>query len=213
MPVMKRADPEFVLADPVSADAEAFGRLRARLLLSPWGEAPHRALAVVSADEGDGRSYVCANLAASISQMGRRTLLVDADLRRPRQHKLFSTGNDRGLTTCLAGLEPVECKRSVPGFPFLSIVPAGPMADNALDRIHSPAFATWMQHAMRDYDFVVLDTPSANANLEALAIAAIARYALVVGRNGQSRVRSVQSLLEALAHAGVQVTGIVMNDH
>lgn len=210
---MKIADREFVLADPQSADAEAFGLLRARLLLGTWGEAPHRALAVVSADQGDGRSYVCANLAASISQMGRRTLLVDADLRRPRQHQLFSTGNDRGLSTCLASREPVECTHSVSGFPFLSIVPAGPMPDNPLEWIHSPAFATWMQHAMRDYDLVVVDTPSASANLEALAIAAIARYALVVGRNGQSRVRSVQFLLESLADAGVQVAGIVMNDH
>jgi capsular exopolysaccharide synthesis family protein len=210
---MKAPDCEFVLSDPLSADAEAFAALRAKLLLGPWGEAPHRALAVVSADEGDGRTYVSANLAASISQMGRRTLLVDADLRRPRQHELFSTGNERGLSTCLAGRQPVDCTHSVAGFPFLSIVPAGPLPDNPIEHIHSPAFATWMQHAMRDYDLVIVDTPSANANVEALAIAAIARYALVVGRNGLSRVRSVQFLLDALSQAGVQVAGIAMNDH
>lgn len=210
---MKTADPEFVVANPASADARAFGQLRAKLLLGPWGEAPHRALAVVSTDEGDGRSYVCANLAASISQMGRRTLLVDADLRRPRQHELFQADNGHGLSTCLMGLEPADCTHRVPGFPFLSVVPAGPTPDNPLEQIHSPAFATWMQHAMRDYDFVIVDTPSANDNMEALAIASIARHALVIGRNGQSRVRSVQSLLESLGHAGVHVTGIVMNDH
>jgi len=208
---MKRADPEFVVSNPLSADAAAFGVLRAKLLLGQWGEGAHRALAVVSADDGDGRSYVSANLAASISQMGRRTLLVDADLRRPRQHELFAADNERGLSTCLTTGETVV--HAVRGFPFLSVVTAGPLPENPLAQICSPAFATWMQHAMRDYDLVVLDSPAASEYVEALAIASIARYALVVGRNGQSRIRAVQSLLDSLGHAGVQVTGIVMNDH
>jgi protein-tyrosine kinase len=210
---MRPADSEFVVLDPLSADAEAFAVLRAKLLLGPWGEAPHRALAVVSADDGDGRSYVCANLAASMSQMGRRTLLVDASFRRPRQHELFDVDNEHGLSTCLASRQPVDCIHRIAGFPFLSVVPAGPVPQSPLEHIHSPFFATWMKHMMRDYDIVLVDTPAASEHVEALAIAYIARYALVVGRNGQSRVRSVQSLLDSLAQAGVQVTGIVMNDH
>lgn len=210
---MNMVEDELVVSDPASADAEAFRQLRARLLMGPWGEGSHRALAVLSTDRGDGRSYVCANLAASLSQLGRRTLLVDADSRHPRLHEIFDVENDRGLSTCLAEPDGPDCAQRVRGFPFLSILPAGPLPASPRERVHTPEFAAWMQRATREYDLVVLDTPCAQGDMEALAIAALARYALLLGRNGQSRLRSVQSLLAALADAGVHVTGVVMNDH
>ena len=98
-------NPELVAAvEPFSKQTEAFRGIRSQLLLSAMGrEHRRRALAVLSANTGDGRSYFAANLAIVFSQLGGRTLLVDADMRTPRQHLIFNVPNDTGLSSLLSG--------------------------------------------------------------------------------------------------------------
>ncbi|MBX9717250.1 MAG: hypothetical protein K2X36_00195, partial [Microbacteriaceae bacterium] len=90
--------------DPFGPQAEAFREMRSQLVLDALsGQGPRRALAVLSASDGEGKSYFAANMAIALSQLGGRTLLIDGDMRRPRQHSLFGIDAHNGLSNVLAG--------------------------------------------------------------------------------------------------------------
>jgi receptor protein-tyrosine kinase len=98
------ADRAAAAADRFGEQAEAFRELRSRLLIEVMRDGPRCALAIVSADMGDGKTYLAANLAVSFSQLGERTLLIDADVRTPRQHHVLGIKqNGVGLSSVLAG--------------------------------------------------------------------------------------------------------------
>ena len=129
---------------PIGGDPATFRLLRDKLLAGPWGEAIHRALAVVSVDPGDGRSYVCADLALSLSQLGRRTLLIDADTERPSLHALFSADNSRGLSDLLLSrAEPAACIRPLPALPLLALLPSGPLPAQPLRLQRQRPLRSW----------------------------------------------------------------------
>ena len=197
----------------MAGDPAAFGLLRDKLLAGPWGQDLHRALAVVSASAGDGRSHVSASLAVSLSQMGRRTLLIDADTARPSLHLMFSVDNSRGLSDVLSGARPATCIQLLPASPLLSLLPSGRLPARPLKLLRGKALANLVRVATRDFDHVIMDTPAADERPEALAIAVAAGFALVLGRNHTHPLRSVQGLVDSLVKAGVQVTGVVLNDH
>ncbi|HYD75994.1 CpsD/CapB family tyrosine-protein kinase [Ramlibacter sp.] len=191
-------------------DPEAFGLLRDKLLAGPWGSAARRALAIVSVHPGDGRSYVCASLAISLGLLGRRTLLIDADTARPSLHRLFGADNHRGLSDVLAGVERASCIQPLSAVPMVSLLPSGPLASMPPQET---ALAELVKGATGDFDHVILDTPPADVRPEALAIAEAAGFALVLACGGSSPLASVRNLVDALVNAGVQVTGVVVNDH
>lgn len=194
-------------------DPEAFRPLRDKLLAGPWGGPVRRALAVVSARSGDGRSYVCASLALSLGLLGRRTLLIDADTARPALHVLFGADNSRGLFDVLRGAQRAACIQPLPAVPLLSLLPCGPLPPQPLKLLQTAAFADLLQVTASEFDHVILDTPPAGRRREALAIAAAAGFALVVGRDGPNPLGPVQGLVDSLVNAGVQVTGVLINEH
>ena len=115
--------------DPDSAAVEHLRALRSQLMLR-WFEndARQAALAVVSPGSGEGRSYITANLAVLFSQLGKRTLLIDADLRRPRQHHIFGLPGRVGLSGVLAGRAGWDAVCEIKSLPDLSVLPAGATA-------------------------------------------------------------------------------------
>src|SRR5213592_2290785 len=118
---------ELVVAyEPFHPRAEELRALRTQLLMR-WSKAGvrHRVLAIVSPGPGEGRSYVAANLAAGFSQLGERTLLIDADLRAPRQHRIFDVPDRIGLSAILSGRADRSAVVPVPQFSTLSLLPAG----------------------------------------------------------------------------------------
>jgi protein-tyrosine kinase len=116
--------------DPNSAAVEHLRELRSQLMLR-WFEndARQAALAVVSPGTGEGRSYITANLAVLFSQLGKRTLLIDADLRRPRQHRIFGLPGRIGLSSVLAGRAGWDAVSEIKSLPGLWVLPAGNWAD------------------------------------------------------------------------------------
>lgn len=197
-------------------DPAAFALLRDKLIAGPWGRAARRALAVVSVDPGDGRSYVCSNLAVSLGLLGRRTLLIDADTVRPSLHRLFGVDNSRGLSDVLGGAPRATCIQLLPAAPMVSLLAAGPLPAAPLKPAQGDALAELVQGATEAFDHVILDTPAAGRQpqaSQALHIAMAAGFALVVGRDGPSPLGPLRGLVDLLVNAGVQVTGIVINDH
>ncbi len=176
---------------------------------------PRCALAVVSPDIGDGKSYLAANLAVSFSQLGERTLLVDADVRTPRQHEVLGVRqNGAGLTSVLAGITDArELVHEVPGLPHLYLAPAGPIPPNPVELLQRPRFAGLLRELLAEFDHVVVDTPAAVRGADSRVIAARCGAALVVARDGRSRMAPLESLVGALARGPAQLAGVVVNEH
>jgi protein-tyrosine kinase len=199
-------------ADPFGEQAEAFRELRSRLMLELPGE-PIRALAIASPDSGDGKSYIAANLAVAFSQLGARTLLIDADVRTPRLHRMFGLDGG-GLSGVLAGfVEPSEAVLPVHGSPNLCLLPAGAMPPNPLELLHRPTFGALIQETLQSFRYIFVDTPAAVRGADARAIAAECDATLVVGRAGRSRMAQLEGLLDALSRSGARLAGVVMNEH
>ena len=215
MPGDERVSEEVIAAfKPFSPVVEQLRALRSQLMLR-WfdAEAGHKTLAVVSAGRGEGRSFTAANLAVVFSQLGERTLLIDADLRHPRQHQLFRLENKLGLSSLLAGrAELGEAVTRIPGLIDLSILPAGATPPNPQELLARPVFNALMATVQGQYDIVVVDTPAGAETADNQTIAARTRGAVVVARKDLSLAPQLQTLVASLQHAGVAVVGAVLNN-
>ncbi len=200
-------------AHPFSEQADAFRELRTRLL-ERLEEGARDAIAVVSPDAGDGKSYLAANLAIAFSQLGERTLLIDADIRTPRQHTLLDVENSVGFTSVLAGLcDAAAAIRPASLLPDLYLMPAGPVPPNPLELLRRRRFGALVQQMMREFTHVVIDTPAAVRGADSRVIAGRCGACLVVGRRGRSRLAPLEGLIDALGRAHVEIAGVVMNEH
>lgn len=204
----------FMANEPFSSNVEAFRDLRSHLLLTVMApQEGKRALAIVSTDIGDGRTFLCANLAAAFSQLPGRTLIVDCDLRLPRLHQVFGVDNRKGgLSNILSGRAKPHVIRPVPDLPNLYMMPAGTEPPNPLELIQSTRFEMMMQVLVRQFDYVLLDTPAAAHGSDARVIAAQAGAALLVGRRNRTRTKAAQQFVSQLSKSSVGIAGMVMND-
>lgn len=199
---------------PFSPVVEQLRALRSQLMLR-WfdGEAGHKTLAVVSPGRGEGRSFTAANLAVVFSQLGERTLLIDADLRNPSQDKLFRLPNRLGLSSLLAGrAELADTVTRIPGLIDLSVMAAGATPPNPQELLARPSFNALIATVQGQYDIVIVDTPAGAETADHQSIAARARGAVVVARKDISLAPQVQALVGSLQQAGVVVVGAVLNN-
>lgn len=205
---------ELVVANrPFSRQAERFRAIRSQLMMRVFGGEPSKmALAVVSPDSGDGKTYFSANLAIALSQLGGRTLLVDADLRGPRQQGLFGVESMSGLSSVLSGRAEANVIQQIPALPSLYLLPAGVLPPNPLELVERPAFGLLIRELKSKFDHVIVDTPAAVHGSDASVIASRCGAALVVARKGKSQLRSLQDLVGTLADGAGHVAGVIMNE-
>ncbi|PTR15088.1 MULTISPECIES: chain length determinant protein tyrosine kinase EpsG [unclassified Nitrosospira] len=199
--------------EPFSPAVEKLRALRSQLMLR-WfnGETRRNALAIMSPGESEGRSFIAANLAIVFSQLGERTLLIDADLRNPRQHKLFKLGHGGGLSGMLAGRNGTEVISRISPLHGLSVLPAGAVPPNPQELIGRPVFAELLQTLIQDFDIVIVDTPAANHHAEAVTLAVGASAALILARKNRSSVPDIVSLARSLEQTRTMLVGSVLND-
>lgn len=208
------SSPELVaLNQPFTQQSEAFRSIRSQIImrLNVDGE-PRRALAVISPDSKDGKTYFCANIGVTLAQLGGRTLVVDADLRNPRQHEVFGIANGSGLSGVLAGRAESNVIHQVPGAPNLFVLPVGITPPNPSELVERPAFALLLRELMAKFDHVIVDTPAAVYGADASVIAARCGAALVVARSNVSRVVALQELVETIATTPAKLTGVIVNE-
>jgi chain length determinant protein tyrosine kinase EpsG len=198
--------------EPDSAAVEHLRQLRSQLTLR-WFENDVRqsALAIVSPGKGDGRSYIAANLAVLFSQLGKRTLLIDADLRRPRQHDIFGVPGRIGLSAVLAGRAGPEVIGKLPGLPDLAVMPAGAIPPNPQELLAREGFVRLLTTMRSTYEVILVDTPATSTCADASTIAARTGAALMVACRDRSRVDRVARLTAELRQFGVTVVGAVLN--
>lgn len=207
--------PELVAAfEPYGERAEALRALRSHIMLR-WftGEPGHRALVIVSPARGEGRSILAANLAIVFCQVGEKTLLVDADMRHPRQHELFQLDPSVGLSSVLSGRASWNAAiRQIPDLVDLWVLPAGPKPPNPQELLARGAFNQRIRELREDYDVIILDTPEAQGIADVHIVAAAAGAALVIAKKGMTSVTAVGNVAEALRQVGVNVLGSVLID-
>jgi chain length determinant protein tyrosine kinase EpsG len=210
----KSLDAELVAAyAPFSQVVEQLRALRSQLMLR-WvdGKARPSSLAVVSPGKAEGRSFLAANLAIVFSQLGARTLLIDADLRTPRQHVLFKLGNTSGLSELLAGRLSTDAIVRIPNLRGLSVLPAGAVPPNPQELLGRPAFVEVLRAFSSDFDVVIIDTPAATEYADAQTIAVRAGAALMVARKNKSSVQELSEFALSLRQAGTTLIGSVLNE-
>ncbi|MHB1586418.1 MAG: chain length determinant protein tyrosine kinase EpsG [Acidiferrobacteraceae bacterium] len=203
--------PELVAAyKPFSEEVEALRALRTQLLLRWFGQG-HRALSIVGAKGGEGASYLAANLAIVFSQLGEKTLLIDADLRKPRQHRLFNLGDStRGLSDMLAERSGHEAIKAIDAFVSLSVLTAGTLPPNPGELLSRTTLARLLSELSKQFDVILIDTHSASQPADFQSVAAGAGAALLVTRRHTTRVSDVAMLKETALGAGATVIGAVV---
>lgn len=197
---------------PFDQKVEVFKAIRSQLMLRWFNmDMGMKHLAIVSPCRKEGRSYFAANLAVVFSQLGERTLLIDANMRNPRQHILFNLENRAGLSTLLAGRAETDVIEHVVPLLDLSILPAGPIPPNPQELLGRPLFGKLLADLAREYEVIILDTPAGEANADAQTIAARAGGAFMLSRRHRTPARAVKALSTRLTGTGVRMIGAVIN--
>ncbi|SES88178.1 chain length determinant protein tyrosine kinase EpsG [Nitrosospira multiformis] len=198
---------------PFSPVVEHLRSLRSQLMLR-WFEpdTDRNVLAIVSPGLGEGRSFIAANLAIVFSQLGKSTLLIDANLRAPRQQEFFKVNTGGGLSSYLAGRAGLESIVRIPSLLGLSVLPAGAVPPNPQELIGRSVFADLLQSVGCEFDIVIVDTPSASEYAEAQIIATEASAALIVLRKNHTSLSRTMELARRFQQTGAAVVGSVLND-
>ena len=211
-PVSEEVVAAYDARNPLVADLR---RLRAKirhLQVAAPTETPIKAVAVISSGSGEGKTFLASNLAVTFSQMGQRTLLIDADLRRGRMHRIFGLPNQSGLSTMLNGRIGPGSLQKVPGLRSLTVLACGPLAPNPSELLSRDVFGLLLDAFCSTYDIVILDTPGAADEPDATVIAQRAGAALVLARRNRSAFDAVVELVNSGAAPRVAVLGSVLND-
>lgn len=197
---------------PDNPCVEAMRTLRSQLTLRWQDRAPDgKCLAVVGVEERVGRSFIIANLAALFSQLGQRTLLIDANMRAPRVHSIFNLNNWPGLSSILTDQADNSAITHISAVDGLSVLPAGPTPSNPQELLSGQKFRMVIETAARNYDIVLLDTPAWKCGADAQIVSSRTGAALLVTRSARSLVQPTVALVDMLNQSGAQVLGAVMN--
>jgi protein-tyrosine kinase len=209
----KVVNSELVVAyEPFHRRAEELRALRTQLLIR-WtnGAAKQRVLTVVSPGAGEGRSYITANLAVAFAQLGERTLLIDADLRSPRQHQIFDIANRVGLSSVLAGRADGTAVVPIPELGRLSILPSGPIPPNPQELLSRRVLGILLHELRANFDVIFIDTPPALAYADAQCVAFRAGAAIMINRKDHTRLSDANHVVKDMSEAGTHVVGAVLN--
>ncbi len=194
--------------------AEAFRTIMTSLLSSD-ALTQARLLVLTSASPADGKSTVVSNLAIAAAGVQRNVLVIDADLRRPTLHKLFSLKNEKGLTDLLSNSGPMKDDPSEiiqeTSIPNLHILTAGPARDNAGQLLHLPMLGTMLSNLRLKYDMILIDTPPILQISDARVIGRLADGVVLVTRAEQTTREALTAANEQLNQDRVRVFGAILN--
>jgi capsular exopolysaccharide synthesis family protein len=200
-----------VLLESDSPAAEAYRSIRTAVFFgAPNGQA--KTVLVTSPAASDGKTTLVSNLAITMAQAGQKTLILDADLRKPMQHEIFGLDCDSGLTTVLASkaslkdaIHPTEVKN-------LDILTTGPNVPNPSELLNSTAFARTLAELAADYDRVIIDSPPVMPVTDARILAALCNVTVLVLRAEESTRKTSQQACDGLLSVGAQLLGTVVNE-
>ncbi|MBA4109865.1 MAG: tyrosine protein kinase [Leptothrix sp. (in: Bacteria)] len=209
-------DPEVVVGNhPFSEKAEAFRRIRSHLIMKMYNDpaATRHALAIMSPNSGDGKTYFAVNLAVAFAQLPGRTLLIDADMRSPRIHNVFKLSITAGLSSILSGRSASKVIQSVKESPSLFVLPVGVTPPNPLELLERPAFGMLLRELKTKFDRIIVDTPAHSVGADAAVLSARCGAALIVARKDKSSVVALEQMVRTVGMGSAQIVGSVLNEY
>ncbi|MCI9414841.1 MAG: CpsD/CapB family tyrosine-protein kinase [Clostridiales bacterium] len=190
---------------------EAYKTVRTNLLFS-LASAQSKVVLVSSALPSEGKSTTCANLAITMAQTAARVLLIDADLRKPTQHKIFKLHNGKGLSRLLVGFDTLTDALHPDVEPGLDVITAGPMPPNPSELLGSENMQVLLDNLKDHYDLILIDTPPVNVVSDALVLAGDTLGVVLVARQKQTTYDELDKALESIKFAKTNVVGVVLVD-
>lgn len=203
------ADAREEMADRKSNMSEAYAALRTKLLLSTPTGAP-KSLIFTSSGPGEGKSTSALATARSFAQIGRKVILIDADMRRPSQHKRFEADNKHGLSSLLASQDSFENVRIDTDQPGLDLITAGPVPVNPAELIAGPGMRTLIEQCERSYDIVIIDAPPVLGLADAPTLVASVGSTIFVVEANRVHGRQAKDALGRLVSSNTHVLGVLL---
>lgn len=200
-----------VFLDPMSNVAEAFRTVRTAVYFGARSDRA-KTLLVTSAEPGDGKSTAAANLAIAMAQAGQRTLMLDCDFRKPTQQKIFEVPDEVGVSTVLAGREPLERAIQRTAVEGLDLLPGGPIPLNPSEILNSQAFSDMVDELAVKYDHIIIDSPPVNVVTDARILGALCDITLMVLRAEKTTRKHAEYARDGLLSVGARVLGAIVND-
>lgn len=210
----KNSDERLVVVnDPRAPTAEAFRALRTNIQFASV-DRPLHVLLVTSAGPSEGKSTIAANLAAALAQAGKRVALIDADLRRPSQHRVFKLPNHSGLTFALIQ-DKGELNGSLrpSGVEDLSVMVSGDLPPNPAELLGSNRVGRLLDQLQKQVDVVIVDTPPCLVVTDAVALSKRADGVLLVAEAGKTRRSALEQSAKVIQQVGGNVLGVVLNKY
>lgn len=212
---MSRQNPTnevFMIAEvnPVSPITESYRDLRTNTTFALRG-VNASAICVTSCHEGEGKTTTAANLAVAYAHEGKRTLLIDADLRSPSQHKAFAVTGRLGLSTALVKEHDFESAIVPTHIKHLSLLPAGPLPPNPAELLASEEMDDILAQASERFDVIILDSSPVLPVTDAQIVASKSDGVLLVIGAGKVKKAAARKAKEKLEHVRANVLGVVMN--
>ena len=200
-----------VIHNSKSLVAESFRTLRSNLQFSEFGK-NIKLIVITSANPNEGKSEVSINLAASLAQQGKRVIIIDADMRKPTQHKLTELNNTEGLSTFLLKKTGVDSINHLTiNDVNLDVLTSGPVPPNPAEMLASVSMEQTLKAFGDFYDYVIIDTPPLLATTDAQILASIADATLLVVDIKKTKRRQVIESRRRLDNVGAKLLGLVMN--
>jgi capsular exopolysaccharide synthesis family protein len=198
--------------DSRSVWAETYRMMRTAVLFSDT-KAKSRIILVTSPEAADGKSTVVSNLAIAMAQDGQKTLVLEADFRKPMQSKIFGVNhNNKGLSSVLAGADELEEVIKTTCVSGLDILTCGPDVQNPSETLHSANFNKAMKLLAKQYDRIIVDSPPVLPVTDAQILASICQITILVLRAEKSTWKASRQAHDALIRVGARVLGVVVND-
>ena len=202
-------DPQDGLLDPKSQISEGYNALRASLLHSTPAGLP-AVLLITSAQPGEGKTTTAQAVSLTLARLGKTVLLVDGDLRRPALHRVFGVPNERGLSTLLSTLDPLDSAVQASAEPRLSLLPSGPVPPSPTELVASNRFRSLIDQMAEKFDVVVIDSPPILGLADAPTMAALVDGVVFVVEAGRSRRGGLKAALRRLRAMRPNLVGGVL---
>jgi len=197
--------------DSKSVVAEAYRTIRTAVFFGAPKEGA-KTIHITSPAPGDGKSTLASNLAIAIAQAGQKTIVIDADFRKPVQHKIFELGNDKGLSSVLAGRDTLDDAIQQGACQNLDVMACGPEVPNPSELLNSDFFKDTLKKLNESYDRVVIDSPPVGPVADSQILAAVCDITMLVLRAEKSTRRQAQHARDSLLSVGARLLGAVVND-
>jgi len=193
-----------------STFAEHYRNIRTSLQLSTPGEAP-RLIAITSSLPSEGKTVTALNLAVSFSQLGKRVLLIDMDLRKPRIHKIFRQKNTDGVTSYLVGRSNLEKSIIPTQIPNLSILPSGPIPPNPVELLNSPMLSKLIHALGQIFDIIFIDSPPLVGIVDPILIGKQVDGMILVAWGGKTNRKLIERVKLEFEKFDVRLFGLILN--